>query len=55
MNDLGWSRYIAEVEDNNDRTCWECAERNGHTKQEADDCDNGSVGCPNCPFKVVRS
>ena len=51
MADLGWSRHIEDLEDRNIRACWECAERNGHTKEEADACDDGSVGCPNCPFQ----
>ena len=54
MADLGASRYFGDLEDRNDMACWECAVRNGHTKEEADDCDNGSVDCPDCPFRPAE-
>ena len=38
---------------NAEEQCHECAKENGHTTTEADECDDGSVGCPDCPF-VVR-
>lgn len=33
-----------------ERDCFSHAEKNGHTKKEAEDCENFSVGCPECPF-----
>lgn len=50
MSDMGWSKYVADVEDNAMEACITTAIRNGHTKEEAEDCDDGSVGCPDCPF-----
>lgn len=35
----------------NEEACEQCARENGHTAEEADNCDDFSVGCPNCPFK----
>ena len=51
MSDMGWSKYIADQEDNAVASCYDCAIRNGHTREEADNCDDGSVSCPDCPFK----
>lgn len=31
--------------------CIETAISNGHTKASAENCENYSVGCPDCPFK----
>ena len=39
-------------DESNDIACVETAKRNGHTIEEAEWCDNGSVGCPDCPFKL---
>lgn len=50
---LGWSRYIADQEDNATASCRDCAIKNGHTTEEADNCDDGSVGCPDCPFPAL--
>ena len=55
MADLGWSRYIANEEDKNEQACRSCALRNGHTIQEADDCEDGSVNCPDCPFRPLET
>jgi hypothetical protein len=33
------------------KLCFFTAQYNGHTTDEAEACDNFSVGCPNCPFK----
>jgi len=45
------TKYLDDLADNDMAKCHECALRNGHTIDEADDCDDGSVGCPDCPFK----
>ena len=45
-----WERCIADEEDSAEWACFTTAVENGHTKEEANLCDNGSVGCPNCPF-----
>jgi len=37
-------------EDSNMEMCAACAEYNGHTLTEAENCSDGSVGCPECPF-----
>lgn len=42
----------AEQEQRNDEACYETAVRNGHTVGEAEECDDGNVGCPDCPFLV---
>jgi len=37
------------------RKCVQCALSNGHTQAEAATCDEGSVGCPDCPFAYIRA
>lgn len=54
MADLGWSRYIADQEDNATEHCITTALRNGHTIEQAENCDDGSVACPDCPFNPVQ-
>jgi len=48
-----WEHYIADAEDAAELACFTVATGNGHTKEEADGCDDGSVGCPNCPFSTI--
>lgn len=50
MADMGWTRYEENEEYKAVVACINTAIRNGHTKEEADECDAGSVGCPDCPF-----
>lgn len=38
-------------DESNEIACNETAKKNGHTSDEAEMCDDGSVGCPDCPFK----
>ena len=54
MADMGWSRYIADLEDNATQACQSTAVKNGRTTEEADNCDDGSVACPDCPFKPTE-
>jgi len=54
MSDLGWSKHIEGIEDMNTISCQSCALRNGHTIEEADNCDDGSVNCPDCPFETRK-
>ena len=35
----------------NTTLCYETAIRNGHTAEEAQGCDDGDVGCPDCPWR----
>ena len=40
-----------DYEDELEKACIECATAAGHTGIEASDCDNGSLNCPECPFR----
>jgi len=53
MADMGWTAYEEQMEANAFNACYNTAIKNGHTKEEADNCDDGSVNCPDCPFLVV--
>lgn len=44
----------SDYEDELMQTCVECAIAAGHTGIEAYDCDNGSVNCPECPFRSKK-
>lgn len=44
-------RHIRGQQDANEQMCYEEADRNGKLEQ-ADLCDDGDVGCKNCPFKT---
>ena len=45
-------RYFEDMEEAQAGRCYRTALRNGHTAAQADECDDGSVGCPDCPFLV---
>jgi hypothetical protein len=49
--DLGWSQYVAAWEAAESGKCFEAAEKHGVTPYEAEDCDDGDKGCPECPWK----
>ena len=51
MADLGWSSYIRSQEAAAWGPCFEAAEKQGITPAEAEDCDDGDKGCPECPWK----
>lgn len=51
MADMGWTRHEENEEYKATMACFGTAIKNGHTKEEAEECDNGSLGCPDCPFK----
>lgn len=51
MADMGWSRHIENEEHKAVGACVSTAIKNGHTKEKANKCDAGSVGCPDCPFR----
>ena len=51
MGDMGWTQYEEQMEAAGVQACRGTALRNEHTIEEADNCDDGSVACPDCPFK----
>jgi len=44
-------RYYNDCEEQSEGACHDAALRSGHTKADANLCDDGSLGCPDCPFK----
>jgi hypothetical protein len=44
-------RWMEAEEAAADDACHEAAQQNGITWQMADDCDDGSWRCPNCPWR----
>jgi len=40
----------AEEDQENTAACRETAKRNGISMEQADNCWEGMVGCPDCPF-----
>jgi len=49
--DMGWSKYISDIEDSNNSACMTEAARNGYSEEQAEMCDDGDLGCKNCPWK----
>lgn len=44
-------RFFAEQDAANEQLCYATAKENGHTPEEADQCDDFSVNCKDCPFR----
>ena len=45
-------RYEADQEAAEEAACYGTAEKNGFTTEQADECDDFSVGCKDCPFRI---
>jgi hypothetical protein len=54
MSDMGWTKHIEHWEDAQWERCYEAARLAGHSSEEADNCDDGSLNCPDCPWKEVK-
>lgn len=46
-----WEAYNAAEEAAAEAACFGTALKNGFTEKQAEDCEDGSVGCPDCPFR----
>jgi hypothetical protein len=44
-------RYFADEESANEAACFGTAQEAGFSIEQAENCDDGDVGCPNCPWK----
>ena len=44
--------WICQQEADNDEACLRTAMQHGHSAAAAELCDDGSVGCPDCPFML---
>jgi len=53
MADLGWTEYESRTEAALMGSCFDAAERAGHSREQAEICDDGELGCPDCPFRKV--
>jgi hypothetical protein len=47
--------HTQDEEAANEAQCFGTALKNGHTIKEAEMCDDGDVGCPDCPWKTPES
>ncbi len=45
-------RYEADQEAASDAACNGTALKNGFTTEQAEECDDFSVGCKDCPFRI---
>lgn len=53
MADTGIGQYLREqdnIEKAGTEACRQAAMKSGHTAEEADNCDSGSLDCKECPF-----
>jgi len=47
-----WGHHIRSEEAVAEAACYGTAAKNGHAREVADECDDGSVGCPDCPWQA---
>lgn len=47
------SRHVADEEVHHEAACHRVARSHGRTAEQAEACDAGSVGCPDCPFTAA--
>jgi len=52
VNDEDFIEKLAEKVRERIEACVTTAKLNGHTKKEAYNCENSSLGCLNCPLEV---
>jgi len=50
VNDDDFMEKLAEKVRERIEACIEAAKLNGHTEEEAYNCKDGALGCPNCPY-----
>lgn len=46
-----WEDYFTEEEKKNTMMCFEAAKSAGRAIAQAELCDNGNIGCEDCPWK----
>lgn len=49
-----WDRYIETEEAIAEGACYEVAEKNGLTKEQAEICDDGHLQCVGCPWLEIK-
>ena len=50
MSGMTWNGYFRRREDDETLQCVERAAASGYKASEADDCNDGDLGCEGCPF-----
>ena len=45
-----FTKYTSDLEESYFRECFAAASKAGHTLPQAEDCDDGDLNCPDCPF-----
>lgn len=51
MSDFGWSKQIREQEEAYYGACFEAAKKIGLSIEQAEECNEGCLGRPDCPWK----
>lgn len=46
-----WTKHEARIEEAEFGACYEAAAEDGHTVEEAEQCEEGSLLCAKCPWK----
>lgn len=54
MADLGWTKHQEDMERAHQEACYWASAKAGYTCAEADKCVEGSLGCPDCPWKLAE-
>jgi hypothetical protein len=50
-----WEKDIKDQDNTNYGACIETAAKHGFTSEQAEACNDGSVGCADCPFKQSKT
>lgn len=54
-NVIAWDRFLNDQEASNEAACNSEAVRNGFTHAVAGECEDGALGCINCPFRADKT
>ena len=53
MAAMDWVDYIVAWEAAEWGRCYEAAEKDGYSADEAEECDEGSLNCSDCPWGLL--
>lgn len=48
-----YTQYESRIERGNWEACTGTAKSHGFTQEEAENCEDSGLGCPDCPFKTM--
>jgi hypothetical protein len=52
MDQPDYDKSVDDQESTSEYMCQKEAVKNGHTTDQADNCEDGELDCENCPFEI---